>query len=237
MIEPLMDTLLKHLMKDINKDRSGKNVNVKIISDVIKSFMVVDSYQNPEKTLYDDVFEPAYLKETGDICRRLAHNLKRDLVCSDLILQVFCRLLNENERSKKLLSEQSHEKVWRECKERLITDYQEYYCDHFHTMFEAQNLGRLRTLYQLMSWVENGVVTMIKVMKKSFMQIAREKLEQYKEKKHQTQQLETTFYNSMAKVLDQYIDCANVAFDSNEKILSALRASHTSALVLSLIKE
>lgn len=90
--------------------------------------------------LYEDLFEAAFLKETGEFYRQEAAQLHDNCNCSqymdkvisdssvavDYFTQVIQRLDNENLRSRKFLHPSSYTKVTRECEQRTVADHLQF---------------------------------------------------------------------------------------------------------------
>ena len=73
----------------MSRDRTGGNVNGSIIHGVINSLVHVEEYKKKSQMkLYEDLFETAFLKETGDYYRQEALKLLDGHTCSQYMAKV-----------------------------------------------------------------------------------------------------------------------------------------------------
>lgn len=89
MIEPLKDTLLKLILNEVMRDRTGEMVNQTVVHGVINSFVNVQEYKRKHPLMmYEEMLENPYKLETGAHYRQEAAKLKDEYTCSEYMEKV-----------------------------------------------------------------------------------------------------------------------------------------------------
>ena len=73
--------------------------------------------------LYEEIFESAFLKATGEYYTEEASKLLEDGTISKYMERVIQRIDSENVRSRKFLYPSSYTKVTYECEQRMVGDH------------------------------------------------------------------------------------------------------------------
>ena len=77
----------------------------------------------PDFQLYEEIFESAFLKATGEYYTEEASKLLEDGTISKYMERVIQRIDSENVRSRKFLYPSSYTKVTYECEQRMVGDH------------------------------------------------------------------------------------------------------------------
>ncbi|XP_074658807.1 cullin-2-like [Tubulanus polymorphus] len=163
MITPLKNNLLTLLLNGIKSDRCGGSVNQSVLHGVINSFVNVEEYKKKYPLqLYEELFESAFLRGTGEYYRSEASKLLNEFNCSEYMEKVIHRLSDENFRSRKFLHPSSYTKVTRECELRMIADHLPFLQSECKEMVEKEKFKDLSNMYELLNPIPGGLVILIK---------------------------------------------------------------------------
>jgi len=160
MIEPLKDELVRLLLDGIKYDRlgsgSGSTERTQFQSDstikgVISSFVEVEEYKKKGNLdLYEEIFESAFLKATGEYYTDEASKLLQAGTISQYMERVIQRIDSENVRSRKFLYPSSYTKVTFECEQRMVGDHLPFLHSECKGMVEREEKTDLGNMYRLL---------------------------------------------------------------------------------------
>ncbi|XP_032821523.1 cullin-2 [Petromyzon marinus] len=218
MIEPLEGSLVRVLLKEIKNDRSGENPNQKVIHGVINSFVHVEQYKKkfPLK-FYQDVFESAFLVETGEYFKQEASRLLQTCNCSQYMQQVLGRLKDEEVRCRKYLHPSSYSKVISECQQRMVADHLQFLHSECQTIVRQELRDDMANMYTLLRTVPQALQHMVTEQQEH---IRQEGLKAISNLSHEN--MPTQFVESVLEVHSKYVQLITSVLSGDQQFMSAL---------------
>uniref|UniRef100_A0A6I8QNP0 Cullin-2 n=1 Tax=Xenopus tropicalis TaxID=8364 RepID=A0A6I8QNP0_XENTR len=218
MIEPLQDTLLRMLLKEIKRDRCGEDPNQKVIHGVINSFVHVEQYKKkfPLK-FYQEIFELPFLAETGEYYKQEASNLLQESNCSQYMEKILGRLKDEEIRCRKYLHPSSYNKVIHECQQRMVADHLQFLHAECHNIIRQERRSDMANMYTLLRAVSNGLPHMIQELQNHIHDEGLRAISNLSQENMPTQ-----FVESVLEVHSKFVQLVNSVLNGDQHFMSAL---------------
>lgn len=218
LIRPLQTVLLKLLLTEIQRDREGIPVSQPVLHNVINSLVSVEEFKKklPLK-LYEELFETAFLKQTGNYYREEAARLLTENPCSEYMEKVTMRLDEENMRSRKFLHSSSYAKVTKECQERMVADHIGLLHSDCHDFVEKERRKDLSNMYQLLSPINGGLLELVREVEEHIKRIGLAAVKDITNESAPGQ-----FVDAVLEVHTRYSELIHSVFSGDQKFIGAL---------------
>lgn len=219
MITPLKEQMVYLLMKEIELDRKGMNVNQSIISGVIHSLAEIEEY-NKEDTLalYRNAFEKPFLAATGEYYKLEAEKYRSELNCSSYMKKVLQLIDLETLRCTKFIHNSSKDKVISEIRARMVADHSKFLHQESEQMVASNCWQDLQAMYKLLKPIEGGLKTLIQQVQSRITQIGLETIKQVTTSNNPPK----AFVESFIQVYKKHLDLIGNIFNSDQLFVSAL---------------
>lgn len=219
MILPLRQQLVDLLMREIESDRKGFNVNQTIISGVIHSLAEVEEYKKEDTLeLYRETFEKPFLKSTGVYYRAKAEVLKSDLNCSDYMKKVLRIIDLETLRCTKFIHSSSQDKVISEIRARMVADHSKFLHKESEHMVASDCWQDLHAMYKLLKPIDGGLKTLIQQVQTHITQVGLDAIKQVSNSDNPPK----TFVESFIQVYKKHSELITNIFNGDQLFVSAL---------------
>jgi len=218
MIEPLKKSLVALMLKDVQIDREGGTVNQAILHGVITSLVHVEEYKKKlPLQLYEEMFEDAFLKETGEHYKKEASRLLEECNCSEYMEKVIQRLDNENYRSRKFLHPSSYSKVTHECEQKMIANPLEFLHGECKEMVQKEKRQDLMNMYRLLVPIHGGLGVLVSEVETHIKTMGLEAVQSLTGENVQAQ-----FVDALLGVHTKYTELIQIVFKSDKLFVGAL---------------
>jgi len=216
MIDPLKESLVNLLLREIQSDRVGGNVNQRVLHGVINSLVNVEEYKKKSPLqLYEDLFETPFLKETGDYYKKMAVKLLDENNCADYMEKVIQLLDDENLRSRKF--HLSYTKVKKECEQRMIADHLQFLHGECREMVQKERRKDLGNMYTLLRPIHSGLTILIQEVEEHIKNKGLDAISGLK-----GDNIPSQFVESMLEVHTKYTEMIKAVFKGDQQFVGAL---------------
>ena len=158
----LKDGLMSSLLVRINEDRSGVEIDFKLVQNVISTF--VDGNQ---MSMYADFFETGYLNSTAVFVKEKTRQPVTTGKYSSYLQKVARMLQDEMTRSEKFLHEQSWSKVQRRIAECMIRDDHISYLQKCLPQVIAEHrIEELQNSCKCLQYTDSGIDMVARVLER-----------------------------------------------------------------------
>lgn len=218
MVLPQADALVDALLGEIQKDRTGENVDRVVIKGVISSFVLLLRFKaRRQLSLYEDLFEIPFFKSSSTFFVRESQRLLENCDCSEFMDQILRRMNEEDVRCHNYVNPSSLTRISLECRERLLTDNVDYINRHCREMLQSEKWHDLGNMYQLLSLLENGLELMASEFERHLQDRGLRLMQSI-----QGDDTATQFVESNLQFYEHYKDKIKNVFQNNPRFLSAL---------------
>lgn len=219
MISPLRHQLVYLLMREIESDRKGSNVNQTIISGVIHSLAEVEEYKKEDTLeLYRETFEKPFLNSTGEYYRTEAEALRSELNCSDYMKKVLQIIDLETLRCTKFIHSSSKDKVISEIRARMVADHSKFLHKESEHMVASDSWQDLHAMYKLLKPIDGGLKTLIQQVQSHITQVGLQAIKQVATSDNPPK----TFVESFIQVYKKHSELITSIFNSDQLFVGAL---------------
>ena len=219
MVEPLRKQFVKQLMREIENDRRGLDINQTIICGVIHSFAEVEEYRKEESLeLYREAFERPFLKSTGEYYRALAEVLRSESDCSDYMKKVLSIIDLETLRCTKFIHSSSKDKVISEIRARMVADHSMFLHNESEHMVGSDCWQDLHAMYKLLKPIEGGLKVMIQQVQSRITQVGLEAVRQIATSDNPPK----VFVESFIQVYKKHSELITEVFNGDQLFVGAL---------------
>lgn len=155
----LLPRLSETLLESIDKERNGETIDTHLIKSITKMLAELGADGNG-KSVYDNVFEEAFLKRTRQFYAREAKLFLAETTCSDYLRKAHRRIQEERTRVDAYLEAQTEEKVRKVAEEELISKYMTRLVNMENSgliwMLRNDRIQDLRLMYTLFKDIDKG---------------------------------------------------------------------------------
>ncbi|CAH1788629.1 unnamed protein product [Owenia fusiformis] len=226
MLKPLRQKLLHLVLAEIKHDRTGQSVNQSVLHGVINSFVEVEQYKKKcPLQLYEDMFETAFLAETGDYYKQEASKLLNLHNCCEYMEKVIHRLDDENLRSRKFLHASSYRKVTQECEQRMIADHLEFLHSECKSMVKQEQKKDLSNMYRLLCPISGGLGVLIQEVESHIKHVCLQAVSNLK-----GDNIPAQFVENILKVHTDYTELVSSVFNADQQFTGALDKACSAAI-------
>jgi len=219
MIRPLQPQIVKLLMREIENDRRGLNVNQTIVSGVIHSLAEVEEYRREETLgLYREAFEKPFLEATGEYYRTLADTMRGALSCSEYMSKVLQIIDLETLRCTKFIHSSSKDKVISEIRTRMVADHSTFFHKESEPMVASDCWQDLHSMYKLLKPIDGGLKTLIQQVQSRITQVGLEAIKQVPCSDNPPK----VFVESFIQVYKKHSELITNIFNADQLFVSAL---------------
>jgi cullin 2 len=219
MIQPLKQPLVYLLMREIELERKGQNVNQSIISGIIHSLAEVEEYKKEDTLeLYREIFEKDFLRSTGEYYRSEAERLRSETNCSDYMKKVLQIIDLETLRCTKFIHSSSKDKVISEIRARMVADHSKFLYKEAEHMVASDCWQDLHAMYKLLKPIDGGLKTLIQLVQSRITQVGLETVKQVANSDNPPK----AFVESFIQVYKKHSDLIATTFNNDQLFVSAL---------------
>ena len=219
LITPLRQQLVYILMREIESDRKGLNVNQTIIAGVIHSLAEVEEYKKEDTLeLYRETFERTFLQSTGEYYRAEAERFRTELNCSDYMKKVLQIIDLETLRCTKFIHSSSKDKVISEIRARMVADHSKFLHKESEYMVASDCWQDLHAMYKLLKPIDGGLKTLIQQVQSRITQVGLEAIKQVATAENPPK----AFVGSFIQVYRKHSELITTIFNSDQLFVGAL---------------
>lgn len=219
MITPLKQPLVYLLMREIESERKGQNVNQAVVSGIIHSLAEVEEYKKEDTLeLYRETFEKDFIRSTGDYYRTEAERLRSELNCSDYMKKVLQIIDLETLRCTKFIHSSSKDKVISEIRARMVADHSKFLFKEAEHMVASDCWQDLHAMYKLLKPIEGGLKTLIQQVQARITQVGLETIKQVATSDNPPK----AFVESFIQVYKKHSDLIATTFNNDQMFVGAL---------------
>ncbi|XP_065323897.1 cullin-2-like isoform X1 [Gordionus sp. m RMFG-2023] len=237
-IEPLAGTLRRLLMAAILRDRrkgdhsytnfvynssdalrSESDDSIPLLREIIFSFVEVERNTKHLRKLYENVFEIAYLEETGEFYKNYSNYLLNDekLTCSQYMQKVVAKLADEVKRNKNLVDPNTLPKAESVCQKRLVTDVLPFLHAESKEMIRQEMIKDLSLMFSILNPIEGSLGALIDTLGQHITDVCMAKINELENENDPTM-----FVESILAIHSKYKTMIKITFDSDTRFLASL---------------
>ncbi|PFH53934.1 hypothetical protein AMATHDRAFT_53605 [Amanita thiersii Skay4041] len=153
--------LANAMLRLIEKQRNGENIDQGLIKKVVESFVSLGIDDNdPNKPcldVYKERFETPFIKATEAYYRHESEHFLSDHNISDYLSKAEERLKEEEDRVERYLNSQTRKRLISTCERVLIQAHSSMMWDSFQSLLDYDKDEDLQRLYSLLSRIPDGL--------------------------------------------------------------------------------
>uniref|UniRef100_A0A6G1SIR9 Cullin-2 n=1 Tax=Aceria tosichella TaxID=561515 RepID=A0A6G1SIR9_9ACAR len=219
MITPIKKPLVDLLMRGIELERNGGNINQSVISGIIHSLAEVEEYKKDDTLeLYRETFEIEFLRSTGEFYRAEAERLRSESNCSDYMRKVLQIIDLETLRCTKFIHSSSKDKVISEIRARMVADHSKFLYKEAEYMVASDCWQDLHAMYKLLKPIDGGLKTLIQLVQSRITQVGLETIKQVATSDNPPKD----FVESFIQVHKKHSDLIATTFNNDQLFVGAL---------------